>query len=141
MIGTKTLATVLGCFFLTVVEAGSVTPATARGFCNVEGIGPPQQQAKVREAGAAFFEGSSYLMTMLAAFEGDESDRANEAGSKAMTSFGTAGELYRSVRMEGSIDKQLVELNPKTAALIAKLPDTWQVFLDLPASSKIRTRQ
>jgi hypothetical protein len=36
-------------FFLTVLEAGQLTPATARGFCNVDGLGSPQLQEQVRK--------------------------------------------------------------------------------------------
>jgi hypothetical protein len=131
MTRVKKLACATALLFPTVLGAGQLTPATARGFCNVDGLGSPQLQEQVRKAGATFFDGGSYLMAMLGAFERDETNEGSELGSKAVTFFGSAGDLYKSIRMEESVDKQLAEVNPKIAASTAKLPDTWQLFLDI----------
>ena len=58
-----------------VIKAAFSASATARGFCNIDGLGSKELQQDVRNAGATFFEAGSYMMTMLSAFERDDSDK------------------------------------------------------------------
>jgi hypothetical protein len=136
MIAINKLISVIGLLLLMVLGAVQTRPATARGFCNIDGVGSAQLQKDVNRAGRMFFDGGSYLMAMMGAFERDETIEGIELGSKAETFFGSAGDLYKSIRMEESLDRQLAEVNPKTAASIAKLPDTWQVFLEITSIVK-----
>jgi hypothetical protein len=54
------------------LETEQTRTATARGFCNVDGVGPPQLQTDTNKAAAAFFDGGSHLMAMLSAFVSDD---------------------------------------------------------------------
>ena len=139
MIAINKLTSAIGLLLLMVLGAVQTRPATARGFCNIDGVGSAQLQKDVNRAGGMFFDGGSYLMAMMGAFERDETIEGIELGSKAETFFGSAGDLYNSIRMEESFDRQLAEVNPKTAASIAKLQTPGRFFWKLRALSKIQT--
>lgn len=97
-----------------VMAAAFSASATARGFCNIDGLGSKELQQDVRNAGATFFEAGSYMMTMLSAFERDDSDKIKTAGSDAVMKFGNATELYKAVKIPEDIDKK-PEVNVETA--------------------------
>ena len=123
---------------LLIVTLGmeQIRSANARGFCNVNGVGLPSLQKDTNKAAAVFFDGGGHLMAMLSAFGSEDSKKMNEAGSSAEKSFGDAGEMYKYIKGEENLDQKLVEVDPKIAAEIAKLPDTWQVFLQITSIVK-----
>lgn len=129
MTGPKKLALTMGLLLFVALGIEQTTPALARGFCNVDGIGPPPLQEATSKAAAAFFDGGSHLMAMLSALELGDSKKPIEDGSSASKSFGNAGEMYKFIKGEGSVDEKLAVVDPKTAAAIAKVSDTWPGFL------------
>jgi hypothetical protein len=126
---------------LLLLAFGTVIPrlATARGFCNINGLGPEVLQQEVKSAGAVFFEGGSHLMAMLAAFERGGSgdiDKAKAVGSSAQESFGSASMLYKSVSGKVSqIDNgKLATVNVETVAAMAGTSPSTPLFV---ATAKI----
>jgi hypothetical protein len=129
MTGPKQFTLTIGLLLFVALGIEQMTPALARGFCNVDGGGPPPMQDATSKAAAAFFDGGSHLMAMLSALELGDSKKPVEDGSSASKSFGKAGEMYKFIKGEDSVDQKLVVVDPKTAAAIAKVPDTWPGFL------------
>jgi hypothetical protein len=132
----KELVSAVGLLLIVALGIEQTGSATARGFCNIDGVGPPPLQKVTNKAAAAFFDGGGHLMAMLSAVESDDSQKVNEAGSSAEKSFGDAGDIYKYIKGEESVDKTLLEVDPQIAATIAKLPDTWQVFRDITSIVK-----
>jgi hypothetical protein len=85
-------------------------PAFARGFCNIDSLGSKDLQQEVGNAAAAFFDGGSFLMAMLGAFERKENNKGKEIGSESGKAFNTASRLYKTVKMPENIDKRLAEV-------------------------------
>ncbi len=136
MTGISKLVSAIGLLLIVALGMEQTRTATARGFCNVDGVGPPQLQTDTNKAAAAFFDGGSHLMAMLSAFESHDIKKVNEAGSSAEKSFGDAADMYKYIKGEEDVDKKLVDVDPKIAAAIAKMPDIWQVFLQIASIVK-----
>lgn len=135
MRGIKKLGSASGLFLLVALVAGSPRPATARGFCNVDGIGSKELQQEVGSAAAMFFEGGSYLMTMLSDFERGNS-KGKEVGLDAEKAFSSARDLYRSVKMPETVDKKLATVKLETAAAIAQTSPSAPLFLDIATKAR-----
>jgi hypothetical protein len=77
-----------------------------------------------------FFEGGSYLMAMLSAFERGDSDKGKAVGSDAVKSFSSASGLYKSVagKMSQIADDKLASVNVEIAAAIAQTSPSVALF-------------
>jgi hypothetical protein len=87
MIAINKLTSVIGLLLLMVLGAVQTRPATARGFCNIDVWVLRSCKKDVNRAGGMFFDGGSYLMAMMGAFERDETIEGIELGSKAENIF------------------------------------------------------
>jgi hypothetical protein len=131
MKGISKLAAAIRLFPLVALVAATAQPAIARGFCNIDGLGSKDLQQQVGSAAAAFFEGGSFLMTMLSAFERGENSKGKESGSQSGKAFNAARELYQSVKMTEDVDKRLAAVNVEMAASIAQASPSDPVFTDI----------
>src|SRR6266446_9038587 len=104
---------------LVTLGVGTSGPAAARGFCNIDRLGKDELQKEVTNAGAVFFDGGSYLMQMLAAFERGDGDKGKTVGSFAASSFKSASEQYNNIASANKIseigDNKLAAVKPEDA--------------------------
>jgi hypothetical protein len=130
MRGTKKFASAIGLLVLLALGAGIPELATARGFCNIDGLGTKELQQEVTNAGATFFDGGTYLMAMLAALERGDGIKGKAVGSDAVKSFSSASGAYKSIagKMSKSDNEKLAAVKVEIAAAIARASPSAPLF-------------